>query len=248
MEGKGVAMTPRIFSAAPLAHDTDIVLDPVAARHLREALRLQAGDAFVLFDGRGGEYAATLTGVTRREVTARVGDHVAVDRESPLALTLAQGISRGERMDYTLQKAVELGVTHIVPLTTERSSVKLDDERAAKRTEHWAGVVRHACEQSGRTRLPTLAAPTRVAAYAADETAPLKLLLDPAADVPLTAVPAATAIALAIGPEGGFGVNERALLAEAGFRAVRLGPRILRTETAALVALSILQALVGDLR
>ncbi|MGE3771853.1 MAG: 16S rRNA (uracil(1498)-N(3))-methyltransferase [Gammaproteobacteria bacterium] len=240
-------MTPRIYSALPLARDADIVLDAVAARHLREALRLVAGDALVLFDGRGGEYEAVLTRVSRHEVAVRVGAHHAVGRESPLALTLAQGISRGERMDYTLQKAVELGVTRFVPLATERSTVKLDEARAAKRTEHWAGIVRHACEQSGRTRLPGLAPPTRVEAYAAGETAVAKLLLDPQADTPLAALPPAPSIALAIGPEGGFGANERAALSAAGFRAVRLGPRVLRTETAALVALSILQAKFGDL-
>ncbi len=240
-------MTPRIYSAQPLACDTDIVLDAIAARHLREALRLAVGDTLVLFDGRGGEYAATLTRVSRHEVAVRVGDLREISRESPLELTLAQGISRGERMDYTLQKAVELGVARLVPLSTERSAVRLDEARAAKRTEHWAGIVRHACEQSGRTRLPALAPPTRVEAYATAEAADMKLLLDPAATTPLAALPSAPSIALAIGPEGGFAANERAVLAAAGFRAVRLGPRILRTETAALVALSILQAKFGDL-
>lgn len=240
-------MTPRIYSAAPLASDTDIVLDPVAARHLREALRLAPGDALVLFDGHGGEYLAELTGVSRQQVSARVGARREIDRESPLVLTLAQGISRGERMDYTLQKAAELGVSHIVPLRTERSAVKLVDERAAKRTAHWTGILRHACEQSGRTCLPSLAPPTTVDAYAAAESAALKLLLDPQADTPLSALSPQASIALAIGPEGGFGANERAVLAAAGFRAVRLGPRVLRTETAALVALSILQAQFGDL-
>lgn len=240
-------MTPRIHSAVPLASGLDIVLDPVAARHLREALRLAVGDALVLFDGRGGEYDAVITRLSRHEVAARLGAHRAVDRESPLRLTLAQGISRGERMDYTLQKAAELGVGHVVPLNTARSTVKLDDARAARRTAHWAGILRHACEQSGRTHVPLLSPPVRVDAYAGGETAALKLTLDPTADTALAALPAATSIALAIGPEGGFAAAERAILATAGFRAVRLGPRILRTETAALVALSILQAKFGDL-
>lgn len=240
-------MTPRLYSATPLASGADIVLDAVAARHLREALRVAAGDTVVLFDGHGDEYAAELLEVSRQRVVARIGERRTVTRESPLALTLAQGISRGERMDYTLQKAVELGVRHVVPLATERSTVKLDDERAAKRLEHWAGIMRHACEQSGRTQLPTLAGLTKVEAYAPTETAPLKLLLDPQADLPLAALEPADSIALAIGPEGGFSANERIVLANAGFRAVRLGPRILRTETAALVALSIVQARFGDL-
>jgi len=240
-------MTPRIFSATRLASGMDIVLDPVAARHLREALRLTAGASCILFDGHGGEYVATLTLVSRQQVTALVGEHRADSRESPLMLTLAQGISRGERMDYTLQKAAELGVSHVVPLLTERSTVKLDDERAAKRLEHWAGILRHACEQSGRTVLPTLASPLKVETYVGLETAASRLLLDPAAATPLRALPASSSIALAIGPEGGFSPNERALLGAAGFHGARLGPRILRTETAALVALSILQANFGDL-
>jgi 16S rRNA (uracil1498-N3)-methyltransferase len=240
-------MTPRIYSATPLASGASIVLDPVATRHLREALRMAPGDALVLFDGSGGEYAAEVVAVERQRVEVRLGAHAAVERESPLVVTLAQGISRGERMDYTLQKAVELGVRHIVPLATERSTVRLDDARAAKRLEHWQGIIRHAAEQSGRTRLPQLAALLRVDTYAASESAALKLMLDPAADTALAACPPAATVSLAIGPEGGFSSGERAALTAAGFRAARLGPRVLRTETAALVALSILQSRHGDL-
>lgn len=244
-------MTPRIHSVAPLASDALIVLDATAARHLREALRLVPGDHFVMFDGRGGEYTATVEKVTRDRVEARIGAHLAVDRESPLAITLAQGISRGERMDYTLQKAVELGVRHIVPLSTERSTVRLDAERAARRLEHWRGVVRHACEQSGRTVLPTLEPPCTVPAFAGRPRPGLGLMLDPAAASPLVALaPAATPtpeVCLAIGPEGGFSPAERAVLETAGFVGARLGPRVLRTETAALVALSVLQSRLGDL-
>jgi len=244
-------MTPRIYSAAPLASGETIVLDAIAARHLREALRLSRGDAVVLFDGRGGEYAASVVTVSRERVEAQVGAHLAVDRESPLAITLAQGISRGERMDYTLQKAVELGVRRIVPLATERSTVRLDDERARKRLEHWQGIARHACEQSGRTALPALEGITTVPALAAAERGPLRLMLDPSAAAPLSelARPAAAAaeVCLAIGPEGGFSPAERAVLEGAGFVGARLGPRVLRTETAALVALSVLQSRLGDL-
>jgi 16S rRNA (uracil1498-N3)-methyltransferase len=244
-------MTPRIYSAAPLASCGLIVLDAIAARHLREALRLARGDAVVLFDGRGGEYAATVTMVSRERVEAQVGAHLAVDRESPLAITLAQGISRGERMDYTLQKAVELGVQRIVPLATERSTVRLDESRARKRLEHWQGIVRHACEQSGRTALPPVDEIAAVPAFAAVERAALKLMLDPAAAAPLAGLTPAMApppdICLAIGPEGGFSPGERAVLDAAGFIGARLGPRVLRTETAALVALSVLQSRLGDL-
>ncbi len=244
-------MTPRIYSAAPLTSGDVIVLDAIAARHLREALRLARGDALVLFDGRGGEYAASVVTVSRDRVEAQVGAHLAVDRESPLAITLAQGISRGERLDYALQKAVELGVRRIVPLATGRSTVRLDDARARKRLEHWQGIVRHACEQSGRTALPSVMEIAPVPALATAESAALKLMLDPAAAAPLgeLASPLAppAALCLAIGPEGGFSPGERAVLEAAGFIGARLGPRVLRTETAALVALSVLQSRLGDL-
>ncbi len=240
-------MTPRVYSTTSLASGQCIVLDSVAARHLREALRIVAGDGLVMFDGSGGEYAAEVLAVDRQRVTVRLGAHTAIGRESPLTITLAQGISRGERMDYTLQKAVELGVQHIVPLTTERSTVRLDDARAAKRFEHWMGIIRHAGEQSGRTRLPQLGELIRVEDYAATESSALKLMLDPSADTALAAFPIAATVSLAIGPEGGFSSGERGVLSAAGFRAARLGPRVLRTETAALVALSILQSRHGDL-
>ncbi len=244
-------MTPRIFSASPLASGELIVLDAIAARHLREALRLAPGDPLVLFDGCGGEYAATVVSASRERVEVRIGAHLAVDRESPLVITLAQGISRGERMDYTLQKAVELGVHRVVPLATERSTVRLDEARARKRIEHWQGIVRHACEQSGRTALPPVTGLATVPAFAAAEHAALKLMLDPAAATPLAGLGNTMApppdICLAIGPEGGFSPGERAVLEAAGFVGARLGPRILRTETAALVALSVLQSRLGDL-
>jgi 16S rRNA (uracil1498-N3)-methyltransferase len=240
-------VTPRLYSATPLTCGALIVLDPIAARHLREALRSAPGDALVMFDGTGGEYAAEVSSVDRQRVEVRLGAHDPRERESPLAITLAQGIARGERMDYTLQKAVELGVRTIVPLTADRSTVRLDDSRALKRLEHWQGIIRHAAEQSGRTRLPALGALLNVERYAAADSAELRLMLDPTADTALAALPPAASISLAIGPEGGFSPHERAALTAAGFRAARLGPRVLRTETAALVALSILQSRHGDL-
>ncbi len=240
-------MPPRIFSPEALAGASRIVLDPIGSRHLREALRVRTGDAVVVFDGQGGEYAATVESVDRQQVSLALGSWHETDRESPLSITLAQGISRGERMDYTIQKAVELGVGLIVPLATERSTVRLDEARAQKRHEHWAGIIRHAAEQSGRTRLPQLEAVCSVATEAARQRAPLRLLLDPAAEASLMSLPPAREIALAIGPEGGFSPGERDLLSAAGYQRVRLGPRVLRTETAALVALALLQARHGDL-
>jgi len=219
----------------------------VGSRHLREALRMRLGDPLIVFDGQGGEYAASIAQIDRQQVSLKLGEHRDISRESPLFITLAQGISRGERMDYTIQKAVELGVNRIVPLATDRSTVKLDDERARKRGEHWSGIMRHAAEQSGRTGLPVLEEVRTVVLHATQEQASLRLMLDPGAEISLMELPAASAISLAIGPEGGFSATEREILVAAGYQRVRLGPRVLRTETAALVAIALLQAKFGDL-
>ena len=240
-------MLPRIFSPEALRGASLIVLDPVGGRHLREALRMRLGDPLIVFDGQGGEYAASIAQIDRQQVSLKLGEHRDISRESPLFITLAQGISRGERMDYTIQKAVELGVNRIVPLATDRSTVKLDDERARKRGEHWSGIMRHAAEQSGRTGLPVLEEVRTVVLHATQEQASLRLMLDPGAEISLMELPAASAISLAIGPEGGFSAAEREILVAAGYQRVRLGPRVLRTETAALVAIALLQAKFGDL-
>jgi len=240
-------MLPRIFSPEALRGASLIVLDTVGSRHLREALRMRLGDPLIVFDGQGGEYAASIAQIDRQQVSLKLGEHRDISRESPLFITLAQGISRGERMDYTIQKAVELGVNRIVPLATDRSTVKLDDERARKRGEHWSGIMRHAAEQSGRTGLPVLEEVRTVVLHATQEQASLRLMLDPGAEISLMELPAASAISLAIGPEGGFSAAEREILVAAGYQRVRLGPRVLRTETAALVAIALLQAKFGDL-
>jgi 16S rRNA (uracil1498-N3)-methyltransferase len=208
---------------------------------------MRLGDPLIVFDGRGGEYAASIAQIDRQQVSLKLGEHRDISRESPLFITLAQGISRGERMDYTIQKAVELGVNRIVPLATDRSTVKLDDDRARKRGEHWSGIMRHAAEQSGRTGLPVLEEVRTVVLHATQEQASLRLMLDPGAEISLMELPAASAISLAIGPEGGFSAAEREILVAAGYQRVRLGPRVLRTETAALVAIALLQAKFGDL-
>ena len=240
-------MLPRIFSPEALRGASLIVLDPVGSRHLREALRMRLGDPLIVFDGQGGEYAASIAQIDRQQVSLKLGEHRDISRESSLFISLAQGISRGERMDYTIQKAVELGVNRIVPLATDRSTVKLDDERARKRGEHWSGIMRHAAEQSGRTGLPVLEEVRTVVLHATQEQASLRLMLDPGAEISLMELPAASAISLAIGPEGGFSATEREILVAAGYQRVRLGPRVLRTETAALVAIALLQAKFGDL-
>lgn len=242
----------RLFVPVTLGPASRFALPDSAAHKLRDVLRAQRGDRVTLFDGSGLEFPATVVVCARREVEVEIGQGVAVDRESRLHITLAQGIARGERMDYTLQKAVELGVARIVPVATGRSQVRLDAERAARRHAHWQAILVHACEQCGRNRVPELAEVSSLSAFIARDDAAMRLTLSPFADASLrtlemaaAAVP--TAWSFVIGPEGGLTPDEVAELAAAGYRAVRLGPRVLRTETAALVALSMLQTLYGDL-
>lgn len=239
----------RIYIDAQLVAGQTLTLPEGAMRHLVQVLRLQAGDAFTVFNGRGGEYAATLTHVGKREATATLSAHDAVDRESKLHITLAQCVSKGERMDYTLQKAVELGVSAIVPVVSERTVVRLDAERWQKKLEHWQGVIVGACEQSGRTRIPTLQPVRSLAEHLAyADGGALKLTLDPLATRTLGACARpAGAVTLLVGPEGGLSAAEIAQAARAGYAGMRLGPRVLRTETAALVCLSNIQSLWGDL-
>jgi 16S rRNA (uracil1498-N3)-methyltransferase len=219
-----------------------------AAHHLAHVLRLGEGDLLVVFDGRGLEYAATIERIGKSAVTLRVSEPNAVDRESPLAVTLAQGISSGERMDYTVQKAVELGVTAIQPLASERSIVRLSAERAAKRVAHWQGIVVAACEQSGRNRVPEVLPVASVTGWLAQVPSDaLRLTLSPNAESTLHELERPQgSIALLVGPEGGLSPRERDDARAAGFSGLKLGPRVLRTETAALAALAAMQALWGD--
>lgn len=237
----------RIHVDTALEAGREIALPAEAAHHVRAVLRLTRDAELIVFDGRGAEHEARLLVVSREEVRALLGPAREALRESPLAVTLVQAISRGERMDYTIQKAVELGVQRIVPVVSQRTVVRLSGEREDKRVAHWRGVARHAAEQSGRTVLPEVSAVTTLDAWLAAWTASA-YLLQPAAASSLAAEPAPSgAVALLAGPEGGFDAEEVARLGAAGVRAVRLGPRILRTETAALVALAIMQAHWGDL-
>lgn len=238
---------PRFFVDRPLSPGAKIELPPVPAHHAARVLRLVKGAEVVLFNGRGGEYPAVLEWVDRDGVTALCREWHDVERESPLDIRLAQGISSGERMDYTLQKAVELGVTAIQPLAMRRSVVKLSGERAQRRVEHWQGIVMSACEQSGRNRLPAVAMPLDVPQWLASRPAGLKLFLSPLAQSTLRDLPPpAGPVWLVAGPEGGFEPEEAALVTDFGFTPVRLGPRVLRTETAALAAVAAMQALWGD--
>lgn len=241
---------PRIYTPQPLAAQQPLLLETGASRHVLAVLRLKAGAPLILFDGSGREFDALLDGVNKLHAHLFVGSERKVCSESPLHITLVQGISRGERMDYTLQKAVELGVTEIAPLLTERSVVRLNAKQAERKRAHWQQLVIAACEQSGRVRVPAVRPPRLLNEFlSAPAPAGWRLLLHPAAETGLQHLPAPAQnqIQLLVGPEGGLSAAEIAGAEHAGFTLLRLGPRVLRTETAAVVALSLLQARWGDL-
>ena len=241
---------PRIYVPHPLQPGRDVELPAQAGEHVARVLRLDPGHPLRLFDGNGGEYAGEIASLAKRAVMARVlAAAPLVDRESPLRITLGQGIARGEKMDWILQKATELGVARIVPLITHRTEVKLGADRAERRLAHWEAVLASACEQCGRNRLPRIDEPVKLADWAAalGDDAGLRLALDPDGDANARDLVPNTQMTLAVGPEGGLSDHDLAALAQAGFRGLRLGPRILRTETAGIAALAALQALHGDL-
>lgn len=262
----------RCFVPETLSAGSIVTLPEDTAAHLTRVLRLRAGALLTVFDGRGGEYHARLLepgpGTSAREITGgrtsraavqvEIGEYRAVDRESPFPVTLLQCLARGERMDWIVQKATELGVATIAPLTSRYSVVQLDAAAAARRLAHWRGVALGACEQCGRNRLPEILEPrdleTACAAIAAAASPPLRLLLLPEAAVSLpqalqsAEAPDAAAIALLVGPEGGLAEPELAAALAHGFVPCRLGPRILRAETAPLAALAAIGAVMGDLR
>ena len=240
-------MPPRFFLPTIPAADTEFVLPEAPAHHAVRVLRLVVGDALVLFDGSGLEFSAKVSFVGRREVRVRVASGQTVSRESPLSVTLVQGISSGERMDYTLQKAVELGVTRIVPVVSARSVVRLSGERAQKRQQHWQQLVVAACEQCGRNRIPEVLSARTVAEAMQTCGGEMRLLLDPRAGQGLRDLAhPSSGVCLLAGPEGGFDETEHRLAQQAGFLGVRLGARVLRTETAALAAIAAMQLIWGD--
>jgi 16S rRNA (uracil1498-N3)-methyltransferase len=241
---------PRIYVPQPLRPGREVELPIQAGEHLARVLRLDRGHPLRLFDGSGDEYEAELASLAKRSVTARVLESAeAEDRESPLRITLAQGIARGEKMDWILQKATELGVARIVPVVTDRTEVKLDAERAERRVAHWEAVVASACEQCGRSRLPEVGEPMKLADWAAalDDDAGQRLALDPQGDLSPRNLARSAHATLVVGPEGGLSSHDLATLKAADFQGLRLGPRILRTETAGLAAIAAMQAILGDL-
>ena len=243
-------MTARFFCPPPIVAGAEIALPSSAAHHAARVLRLRVGDAVTLFDGEGGEYGAQIARVTPRAVTLRVVERRAIERESPLSITLVQALVSAERMDYAIQKAVELGAAAVAPVASSRSVARLDGGRAHRRVEHWRQIVIAACEQCGRNRLATVHPPCGLGEWLRRPSkAGLRLLLAPGATNSLADLPAPKgAIELLVGPEGGLAPDEETAAYDAGFRGVRLGPRMLRTETAGPAMLAAMNALWGDWR
>ncbi len=240
--------TTRIYYPGELFVNQQIVLHPEASAHLLRVLRLPIGVPITLFNGSGNEYAATLIAQEKKLAHVEITSVYVRSVAYPFAIHLGQGISRGAKIDFTLQKAVELGVTSITPLFTEYSTVKLTADRLEKRLAHWRGVIISACEQSGRTLVPNLATPMPLDKWVGYCNAHTKLILHPRAARKLAELPQKTTnIALLIGAEGGFSDHEVSLAQRHHFISISLGPRILRTETAGLAAISALQSKWGDM-
>ncbi len=241
---------PRFYCREALSPGAHVELPEPVARHAVRVLRMPPGAPMVLFDGRGGEYLAHIERIERDRVFAELAGWNDIERESPLAITLVQALQAGEKMDFTIQKAVELGVRDFVPVESRRSVMRLAGERAAKRVAHWQGVSASACEQCGRNQVPLVAPLERLDQWLA-RPAPadtLRLMLAPDAPGTLADIAPAQKVQLLIGAEGGLDPQEVIAAQQSGFVAVRMGPRVLRTETAGLAALAVLQALWGDFR
>jgi 16S rRNA (uracil1498-N3)-methyltransferase len=243
-------MTPRFFVPPPLFPGVELALPSSAAHHAVRVLRLERGDAVTLFDGRGGEYAAEIRGSTSRGVNVAIVEHRPVERESPFRVTLVQALIAADRMDAVIQKAVELGASAIAPVVSARCVTRFEEQRAARRVEHWRQIVIASCEQCGRNRLPDVQPPLALAVWLnRHANGELRVLLSPSAQVSLDSLPAPRAtIDVLVGPEGGLAPEEEAAAIAADFHAVRLGTRILRTETAGPAMLAALNALWGDWR
>lgn len=239
----------RIYQSVPLTPESTVELDDAASHHLARVLRAKVNDKIIIFNGKGGEYPGTIIQINKKSVTVHIHEHIARNVESPLELYLAQGISRGEKMDFTIQKAVELGVKKIIPVLTERCNVKLDQERQEKRLQHWRAICVGACEQSGRNHLPDVTMLSTFTKLIEQSEADFKFVLAPVATTKLSqiTIPPQASVILLIGPEGGLSEKEIELAVKNGFIALNLGPRILRTETAAVAAITTLQYHAGDL-
>lgn len=240
----------RLFVDSPLCAGSDLPLAEPVRRHATQVLRLKPGDDVVIFNGDGSQYPGRLYAADGRTVGVRLAHRESPRRESPLRATLVQAVARGEKMDWIVQKATELGVTRIVPVATEHSEVKLDERRRATRHAHWQAVAIAACEQCGRNRLPEILAPAPLAAWldpARTDVPNERWMLHPGATTRVRDLDTSlAAISLAVGPEGGFGPRDLELLRAVGYRGLGLGPRTLRAETAGVAALAALQSRCGD--
>lgn len=258
---------PRFFTPHPGLHNVDssragfpfmVEIGGAVTRHMLQVLRLKVGAPLILFTGDGGEFHAVIRAINKQTVSLEIDEFIERDVESELKISLAQGVSRGERMDYTIQKAVELGVNSIVPLKTQRTVVNLKGDNSNKRVMHWQKIVNSACEQCGRNTIPPVCAVEKYTSWLSGQDDSLntdksiKILLHHCADESFSSLadlsPAGLdQITLLVGPEGGLSDEENDLALSAGFKPVKMGPRILRTETAAIVALSVIQSRWGDL-
>lgn len=237
---------PRIFTDQSLSSGTTVALEEGPSRHVGKVLRMQPGRELTLFNGQGGQYQACITHVGKKVVEVEVGEFSDVSKNSPLQIELAIGLSKGDRFDFVLQKATELGVTKITPLITERSEVKLNAERLEKKMASWQQIIIAACEQCQLNVIPTLAAPEKLDTWLSGCTSDLKLVLHHRSDSKLADLQQPTSLALLIGPEGGLSREEIEQAQTSGCKALTLGPRVLRTETAPIAALSLAQYLWGD--
>jgi 16S rRNA (uracil1498-N3)-methyltransferase len=238
----------RFYTPLAMQVDDEIELDPQLSHYINNVLRLKQSDPIVLFNGDGNEYTADVLSINKKQVIAIVNAQLSMRNESPLNIHLAQGVSKGDRMDFALQKSVELGVSEISPVITDRCSVKLSAERWQKKHEQWQKIIISACEQSGRNVLPTLNQPITLNKWLGQTTEQQKVMLTPGSNKYMSSLSRPVhGFRLLIGPEGGLSEQEIYTCEQTGFESVNLGPRILRTETAALASISILQALFGDL-
>lgn len=243
-------MSTRLLVSDALSNGAELILTGEQARYLGRVLRSRVGDPVQVFNGKDGEWSAVIENISKTSVTLSVGERNETASESPLKIHLVQGISRGERMDFVVQKATELGIKRLTPVLTHHGVVKFDQQRAEKRRQHWQQIANSASEQCGRTRPPLIDAPIALNNWfgAKDSTDSTELILKPGARIQMTSVASpATKLCLLIGPEGGFSEREYEDAEIAGFKDVGLGPRILRTETAALAAITIAQSCWGDL-
>jgi 16S rRNA (uracil1498-N3)-methyltransferase len=239
---------PRIYTGQALRGNTRIELEPGPSAHIARALRMHKGDKVTLFNGEGGEYPTEISAIDKKKVVVTTDTHRTLERESNLQIHLGIAVSRGDRMDWIVQKATELGVDTLTPLFTERTEVRLTGERAAKKIRHWQQIAISACEQCGRNRVPAIHALQELSHWLAATEAERKFVLHHRADPVGGASDKPASIALLVGPEGGLSDQEISAAEQAGFQSLRLGPRVLRTETAPLAAIAILQAHWGDMQ